>query len=132
MSLRDAQRLLRWNVVTEALTAAGVDGETIAMVEQSRQAGDLAQGMAAMLIGGADKKQAKNYVKFEMVGLVSPFERVYVELVRDGGKTSHELRNLLRDKLARARSLLAEGPLLEPLRAALLASIDEVLAAEAP
>jgi hypothetical protein len=132
MSLRDAQRVLRWDVVMEALTAAGVDSETRAMVEQARQANDVAQGLAGMLIGGADTRQAKNYVKFEMVGLVGPFDRVYAELVREGGKTSHELRVLLRDKLGRVRQLLAEGPLLEALRTSLLASIDAVLAEETP
>lgn len=131
MSLQDAHRLLRWNVVMEALTAAGADAETTAMVEHARQAGELVYGLAGMLIGGADTKKAKNYVKVEMVGLIAPFERAYVELVREGGKTSHELRTLLRDKLGHVRALLSKGSLQE-LCTDMVAGIDEILAEEAP
>lgn len=132
MSLQDAKRTLQWHVVMEALTAAGVDAETLAMVEFSRQVGDIAQAMTSTLLGGADTEQAKNYVKLEMVGLVTPFERVYVELTRAGGKTSHELRALLRERLGLVRDRLAEGPVLEFIRQGIVAGIDELLAEEAP
>lgn len=131
MSLSDAKRVLQWNVVMEALAEAGVDAETVAMVESARQAGDIAQSLARTLLGGADTKQAKNYVKVEMTGLVAPFERAYVELVRPGGKTSHELRELLRDNLERVRAALLDGAF-ESQRAAVVAWIDEALAMEKP
>jgi len=132
MSLLDAKRVFQWNVVMEALIAAGVDAEITAMVEGARQAGDTAQALAAMLLGSADTKQTRNYVKFEVVGMISPFERAYVELTRAGGKTSHELREMLRAKLTLVRSLLAEGPLQEGLCKTVVVGIDELLTEEAP
>lgn len=135
MSLSDARRVLQWNVVMEALRAADVDADTIAMVEQSRNAGEVVNAMARMLLGGADQKAAKNYVKFEMVGLIAPFERAYVELVRPDGQTSHELRELLRYRLEFVRMVLAERPAdleLEAFRSGVIAKINEDLAKEAP
>lgn len=132
MSLQDAKRTLQGHLVMEALSAAGVDAETLAMVEFSRQTGDIAQSITSMLLGGADTKQAKNYVKLEMVGLAAPFERVYVELTRAGGKTSHELRELLRERLRLVRDRLAAGPPVDVLRQGIVAGIDELLAEEAP
>src|SRR4029077_100122 len=129
MSLQDAKRLLQWSVVMEALSAAGVDAETIKVVESARQAGDVVQSMT---LGSVDTKQAKNYVKFEMVGLTLPFERVYVELVRPDGKTSHELRELLRERLAHVHAKLAEGTPSDGLRAGLIEGIASDLAEEAP
>lgn len=131
MSLRDAKRLLHWNVVMEALAAADVGPEITAMVEAARQAGDVAQAMGAMLIGSADTKQTKNYVKVEMVGLVAPFERVYVELIRVDGKTSHERRVILADKLAAVRCYLAVGSPLDTLRLGMIEDLDKILAEEA-
>lgn len=129
MSLSDARRLLQWNVVMEALAAAEVDTDTIALIESARQAGDLIHSLANTLLCSADAKQAKNYVKVEMIGLIAPFERAYVELVRPGGKTSHELRELLRDQLRRVkRALLGDAPDC----AEVISWIDETLAAEAP
>jgi hypothetical protein len=132
MSLQDAKRLLQWKVVMEALSAAGVDAETIKVVESARQAGDVVQSMTQMLLGSVDTKQAKNYVKFEMVGLTLPFERVYVELVRPNGKTSHELRGLLRARLMHVHAKLAEGTPSDGLRAGLIEGIASDLAEEAP
>lgn len=129
MSLSDAKRELQWSVVMEALSAAGADAETVAMVERARNAGDAFQFMARSLIGGADVAQAKNYVKVEMVGLVAPFERAYVELVRPGGKTSHELREMLRNELVRVRNLLARGV---ESTSSIIEEIDETIAAEVP
>lgn len=132
MSLSDAKRLLQWNVVTEALTDAGVDAETIALVESARAVNETVHHMARALLGGADAKQAKNYIKVEMVGMVQPFERAYVELVRPGGKTSHELRELLRDRLVCVRGILAGGGAPEVILNGIIQGIDEDLAAEAP
>lgn len=132
MGLSEARRVLQWNVVIEALAAAGVDAETVAMVEQARHVGDVVQSMAQVLLGTADSKQAKNYVKVEMVGLIAPFERAYVELVRPGGRTSHELRELLRERLEHVRATLANGSPSDGTRQGLLEWIDEALVAEAP
>lgn len=132
MSLGDAKRVLQWSVVMEALAEAGVDQDTVAMVESARQDGDVAQSIVRLLLGAADAKQAKNYVKVEMHGLVAPFERAYVELVRPGGKTSHELLDMLRDRLTHVRGLLAEGTPSDGRREGIIEGIDLDLAAEAP
>lgn len=135
MSLTDAKRVLQWNVVIEALVAAGVDEETMKLVEFSRSSGDMIHGMMQMIVGSADAKQAKNYVKVEIVGLVAPFERAYVELVRSGGKTSHELREILRDRLSFIRMVLVsrmDELSLEAFRTGTIAGIDEDLATESP
>lgn len=132
MSLSDARRELQWTAVMDTLAAADVDADTIKLVELARDASTLVHGLTGMLLGGADKQAAKNYVKFEMVGLIAPFERAYVELVRPGGKTSHELRELLRSRLEHVRALLSEGPPTDGLRQGLIEGIDEDLAREAP
>lgn len=132
MGLSDAKRLLQWSVVTEALTDAGVDAETIALVESARAVNETVHHMARALLGGADAKQAKNYIKVEMVGMVPPFERAYVELVRSGGKTSHELREMMRDRLTHVRRLLDEGCPNDGRREGMIQGIDLDLATEAP
>lgn len=132
MSLSDARRLLQWNVVMEALADAGVDAETIKLVEHARGVDETIHSMACVLIGGADAAQPRNYVKVEMVGMLPPFERAYVELVRPGGKTSHELRELLRDRLVHVRRLLSQGAPNDGLRDGLIQGIDESLAMESP
>lgn len=132
MGLSDAKRMLQWGVVTEALADAEVGAEVIALVEHARAVDETVQMMALGLLGGADTKQAKNYIKIEMVGMTPPFERAYVELVKPGGKTSHELRELLRDRLAHVRRLLAEGKPNDGLRDGIIQGIDEDLALEAP
>lgn len=132
MSLSDARRVLQWSVVMEALEAAEVDAETIAIVEHARHVDETVNSMARVLLGGADASATKNYVKVEMVGMVPPFERAYVELVRPGGKTSHELRELLRDRLNIVRRVLAVSVEDEALRKGIFAGIDEDLAKEAP
>lgn len=128
MSLTDAKRVLQWQVVTEALTEAGIDTDTIALVEHARHIHETVYSMVRALLGGADAKQAKNYVKVETVGLIPPFDRIYIELTRPGGKTSHELRELLRERLQEVRRKLAEG---EPSES-IIDGIDEDLAKEAP
>jgi len=135
MSLTDAKRVLQWNVMLEALAAAGVDEETMKLAEFSRSAGDVIHGMMQMIVGSADAKQAKNYVKVEIVGLVAPFERAYVELVRPGGKTSHELREILRKRLSFIRTALVSRTdelSLEAFRTGMIVGIDEDLATESP
>jgi hypothetical protein len=132
MSLSDAKRLLQWNVVTEALVHAGVDAEVIALVEQARHVSDTVHSVAQVLLGGADVKQTRNYVKVEMVGMLPPFERAYVELVRPGGKTSHELREMLRDRLSHIRKLLADGSPTDGMREGIIQGTDEDLARESP
>jgi hypothetical protein len=124
--------MLQWKVVTEALTAAGVDTETMALVEHARATDETVNMAAQVLLRSADEKQAKNYVKVEMIGLVPPFERVYVELVRPGGKTSHELRELLRDRLCHVRTALIAGTPTDAFREGLCEGIAEDLATEAP
>jgi len=130
MSLSDTKRVLQWNVVMEALADAGVDAELVAMVEHARAVDMTVHMIASTLIGGADTKQAKNYIKVEMVGMLPPFDRMYIELARPGGKTSHELRELLRGRLEQARNWLAEGG--EDGRDAVLRDIEAALSAEAP
>jgi hypothetical protein len=132
MSLHDAKRELQWGLVMAALADAGVDADIVRLVEESRNASRVFHSMAAMLMGGADTTKAKNYVKVEMVGLVPPFERAYVELVRPGGKTSHELRELLRGCLMSVRSRLAGRAVDDEDRDVLIHGIGEALAAEAP
>jgi hypothetical protein len=132
MGLSDAKRMLQWGVVTEALADAEVGAEVIALVEHARAVDETVHMMAQGLIGGADTKQVKNYIKIEMVGMTPPFERAYVELVKPGGKTSHELRELLRDRLTHVRRLLADGKPNDGLREGIIQGIDEDLAAEAP
>lgn len=132
MSLSYAKRMLQWKVITEALTEAGVDTELMALVEKARAVHDTVAMMAQALIGGADTKQAKNYIKVEMVGLIPPFDRAYVELVRPGGKTSHQLRELLRDRLEHTREMLSHGSPTDALRDGIIHGIDEDLATEAP
>jgi hypothetical protein len=132
MGLSDAKRMLQWGVVTEALADAEVGAEVIALVEHARAVDETVHMMALGLLGGADTKQAKNYIKIEMVGMTPPFECAYVELVKPGGKTSHELRELLRDRLTHVRRLLADGKPNDGLREGIIQGIDEDLAAEAP
>lgn len=132
MSLADAKRLLQWEVVSEALAAANVDAETIALVEHARSVDEVVHGVASCLIGSADGKQTKNYVKVEMSGMLPPFDRAYVELIRPGGHTSHELREKLRDSLSHVRRVLSEGAPTDDAREALVQEIELVLAAEAP
>jgi hypothetical protein len=132
MSLSDAKRVLQWKVVTEALAEAGVDADVIALVEHARAVDETVHVMAQALLGGADAKQVRNYIKAELVGMLPPFERAYVELTRPNGKTSHELRQLLRDRLTHVRRLLSEGCPTDGLREGLVQGIDEDLATEAP
>lgn len=132
MSLSDAKRVLQWRIVTEALTEAGVDAETLAMVEHAQHVSTIVNVMAQTLVGTSDVKQAKNYIKVEMVGLIPPFERAYVELVRPGGKTSHELLEMMRDCLDHTREMLSHGAPTDGLRQGLIDLIDEALAKEAP
>lgn len=132
MSLHDAKRELQWTVVMEALANAEVDSETVKLVEFARSAGDMVNSMTSILLGGADAAKPKNYVKVELVGLTPPFERAYVELIRPGGKTSHELREMLRDRLVHVRGLLAEGTPSDGRREGVIEGIDLDLAAEAP
>jgi hypothetical protein len=126
------KRELQWGVVMAALADAGADEDTVKLVQFARNAGDMVRGMTSMLVGSADTAAAKNYVKVEMVGLVPPFERAYVELVRPGGKTSHELRELLRDRLTHVRYMLSEGDLSDARRQGIMHGIDEDLAKERP
>jgi len=132
VSLHDAKRALEWNVITSALTEAGIDKELISIVERARSTDETINSAARVLIGCADAKQAKNYVKFEIVGVPLPFDRAYVELTRPGGQTSHGLRELLRDRLMHVRRTLAAGDLTERMIQDLVAGIDEDLAREAP
>jgi hypothetical protein len=132
MSLSDAKRVLQWKVVTEALAEANVDAEIVAIVEHARAVDETVHMVARGLLGGADAKQVKNYIKVELVGMTPPFDRAYVELVKPGGKTSHELRELLRDRLTHVRRLLAEGKPTDGLREGIIQGIAEDLAAEAP
>jgi hypothetical protein len=133
MSLADAKRLLQWKVVSEALADAEVDADTRKAVEHAWHVDDIFHSIASTLIGTADVKQAKNYVKVEIVGLALPFERIYLEVTRPDGKTSHELREMLRDKLVQARHYVdgSNGRgMPEPDKFA--AQIDELLALESP
>lgn len=134
MSLGDAKRLLQWQVVTEALEAADVGAEVMAIVEHAHHVDDTAHGMVRMLLGGSDPAKPKNYVKVELTGMIPPFDRAYVELVRPGGRTSHELRELLRIRLEHVRRVLTDEQDrgLESLREAIIYGIDQDLAAEAP
>ena len=132
MSLRDAKRVLQWQVVSDALVEAGVDAETVALVEHARAIDDTVHATAQTLLGLADAKQAKNYVKVELVGLVPPFERAYVELVRPDGKTSHELREMLRDRLMHVRKIVEPGDLDHRDCVTIVNGIDQDLQKEAP
>jgi hypothetical protein len=132
MGLSEAKRVLQWEVVKQALLEAHVDQEVLDLVEQARDMYDVVQGMTRILLGVSDGTKAKNYVKVEVVGLTAPFERAYVELVRPGGSTSHELRTLLRDRLVHVRRCLVEEKLLEGLVTGMVQGIDEDLAKEAP
>ncbi|HEU4727659.1 MAG TPA: hypothetical protein VFT22_07215 [Kofleriaceae bacterium] len=117
----------------DALRDSGVDAETIALVESAQHCHVIVQTMTSVLLGVADAKQAKNYVKVEMTGISAPFERAYVELVRPGGKTSHELRELLRERLTHIRSCLGQDEIrLEAFRQGIIMGIDEDLATEEP
>jgi hypothetical protein len=132
MGLSEAKRVLQWEVVKQALLDANVDQEVLDLVERARHVSDVVQGMTGVLLGVADGTKPKNYVKIEMVGLAAPFERAYVERVRPGGSTSHEIRMLLRDRLVHVRRGLVEEPLHEALVISLVRGIDEDLAKEAP
>lgn len=111
--------------VLDALQAAGVDDETRKMVEQAKSAGDMIQVMMAMLLGSADHKQAKNYASFQVEGLTMPFKRAYVELLRDGGLTSHEIREQLCTALVNVREKLLLIASSSPARDDVVAYIDE-------
>lgn len=132
VTMTDATRALRWGVAMEALRDAGVDAETFELVERARAIEETVMSMTRVLLGVADAKQPKNYIKVEMVGLTPPWDRAYVELMRPGGRTSHELRELLRDRLTLIRRLLADGDLPDAMVAGMIAGIDEDLATEAP
>lgn len=132
MSLLHARQELQWQVVMSALAEAEADAETIKLVESARDAHRVFHSMTSMLLSTADATKPKNYVKFEITGLVAPFERAYVELCRPGGKTSHELRELMRDRLHHVRHLLISGPPTDALREGMIEGINETLAVEAP
>lgn len=122
--------------VLDALKAAGVDEETVAMVAKARSVDDVFAAMVTMLVGTADQTAAKNYGSFEIHGSVLPFERIYVEALKPGGKTSHELRELLRrrlDHVKRHLEMLDRGDSLSPATVAgLISGIDDDLKLEAP
>ena len=132
MGLSDAKRMLQKKVVVEALAAADVDADTIALVEHAFAVDETVNLAARGFLGSADAKQAKNYIKLEMIGLLPPFERVYVELVRPGGKTSHELRELLRDRLHHVHHALIAGAPTDGFREGLIEGIAADLVMEAP
>jgi hypothetical protein len=132
VSLGNARRMLQWDAVVDALESAGTDKEAIELVLKARAVSDVVYMMTDVLTGNADANQARNYVKVDMVGLLPPFDRAYVELVRPGGKTSHELREMLRARLIGIRGLLAEG---QPHRwtiEGMIQGIDEDLTKETP
>lgn len=133
MSLRDGQRLLRWNAVMAALEAAGLDEETVDMVKSARVSGDTVNAFVDLLIGSADTKAAKNYVKVDVVGLIAPFERAYVELIRPGGKSSHELREMMRVRLLHLKECLSSSNLkFDAFKEGMISGINETLEAEKP
>lgn len=132
MSLASAKRMLQWKVITEALAECELDPELIALVDQARAIQETVLMVASSLIGGADQKQIKNYIKVEMVGMTPPFDRAYVELHKPGGKTSHELRELLRDRLTHIRRCLMDGPPQDAFLRGMILGIEETLELEAP
>lgn len=133
MSLEDARQMLRWNTVMEALVLAKVDAETIEMVKGARDTAIMVHSMASALLICADRERPRNYIKVDMVGMLPPFDRAYIELIRPGGKTSHELRELLRDRLMIARRWISDNLLIgEEDRSKRIQAIDDVLAVESP
>ncbi len=133
MSIEDAKRELQWHVVREALAAAGVDDDLVVMVERAKAIEITVHAMARTLTGAADTSQARNYVKVEMVGLIPPFDRAYVELVRPGGKTSHELREMMRDRLEHVKRCLLDPSIdNEAFRRGIIMGIDLDLSKETP
>lgn len=132
MSLANAQRILQWNVVHQALHKENLGDEIFDLVENARNVYETVQTMAAVLQGTTDEQQVKNYIKVELTGMTPPFDRAYIELVRPGGKTSHQLREMLRARLVHVRMMLEEGDLRGDINDELLTLICADLAAEAP
>lgn len=130
MGLSEAKSALQWNAVFEALAAAGIDTDTVELVKKFRSLSVIVESAASLLQGSTDTAHAKNYIKVELVGMLPPFDRAYVELIRPGGKSSHALRELLRNRLVHVHTLLSEGTPLPALREGIMLGIAEDLAAE--
>lgn len=136
--MSDAKRALQWAIVDEALHDARVDADTIALVKHAREVDDAVHAMAQMLNVGVDASKPKNYLKVELVGMLPPFDRAYVELVRPGGMTSHELRTVLRERLMHVRSRLddmirrRDDVNVDAYLAGLVSGIDDDLVKEQP
>ena len=133
MSLSDAKLQLQWAVVEQALAEANVDADVRALVENAKHIHGAIMGMMQVLLGIANVEAPKNYVKIEMTGMVPPFERAYVELVRPGGATSHELRALLRERLTCIEGQLTDHDIKsDAFREGMLIAIRRDLAKELP
>lgn len=91
MSVREA----RISLVIKTLKASGLGAE------HAIKNYELIQSMANMLIQGADKSKARNFVSVNMEGVPLPFDRVHIELMRPGGKTPTELAQDIKDDLRR-------------------------------
>ncbi len=71
--------------IAEMLASKNVTPEAIAGYE-------MIQGAIKALMVAADHAEAKNYIEITMVGLLPPFDRAAIQLVRPGGKTPMELQ----------------------------------------
>src|ERR1700750_1144333 len=109
MEVDEVKSEAQWNVVMEALAAANVSTETVELVRKYRALSSLIESAGILLQKSADVEHAKNYIKIDMVGMLPPFDRAYIELLRPEGKSSHELRLLLRKRLKHIHYLLLAG-----------------------
>lgn len=100
------RRVARVNEALGVLRDAGTDEETMAAVESGIQTHDMFQHLMGMINMWADPAQPGNYVALKMVGMMAPFDRAAIELIRPGHMDSAELCEQLKTQLRRAIALL--------------------------
>lgn len=79
--------------IAEQLARKNVTPDTIAGY-------DMLQLAVTTLMITADRSTAKNYIEIVMSGLLPPFDRAAIHLIRPGGKTPMELQRLVEAGLA--------------------------------
>lgn len=83
-------------VIAEQLAKKNVTPETIAGYE-------MLQTVVTSLMWASDRSAAKNYIEIVMDGLMAPFDRAAIHLIRPGGRTPNELQREAENELGGAR-----------------------------
>jgi hypothetical protein len=125
----------------DVLKAAGFDESFCDRVENGMKAKELMDATISMMQMGAEESAAKNYVSITMEGLVVPFERAEITLVRKGKKSPRDLQLDAEDRASRLETVMIalvcelehvkpDSPFLKSARRALGKDPDERLSAD--